>query len=154
MPPSESHTRAAPAARPSWSWVRQYAPLELAGWFGSLTAAWAALSLTTRLDVFVLAAVVGELTCFYGAAILRELVRDARASRRRGARSILGRLMGEFALAEALDALLVRPLALAAMSALGAPPMQAVLLGSTLADLCFYSLAAASVRRLASVGTR
>lgn len=150
MPPSESHTRAAPAARPSWSWVRQYAPLELAGWIGSLTAAWAALSLSPRLDLFVLAAVVGELVGFYGAAVLRELASDARPRHGIARRSILARVVGEFALAESLDSLLVRPLAFAALGSLGMPPLLVIVLGSALADLCFYVLAAACARRLAT----
>ena len=98
-------------------WVRRYAPAELCGLVGALTA----YLVTSR----SYGAAAGESVAYYGFLLARR-TRSVRA------------LLVEFGPAEALDSLAIRPACCAvAVTLLG--PVAGVIAGKLVADLVFYA---------------
>lgn len=116
-------------------WLLRFAPMELSAWVGSLALGSLAWHLHGSPGAMAAGAVLGELLGFYGVAACR-------ASGQKGARGILRELAREFALAEALDSLLVRPLAIHVAAGLLPPPLLALVFGGWAADLVFYAVVA------------
>jgi hypothetical protein len=123
------------------TWVRRYAPMEVAGTAAALCAAYAAAQAGDA-DASV-AAAWAECLAFYAVAGGRELAVQRRTggSAPRLAGRTLRELVAEFGPAEAADSVLLRPLAMVAATALLGNLVAGVLAGKLLADAAFYALA-------------
>ena len=125
-------------------WLRRYLPAEVAGTGTALLCAGVAHAASGDLAVVALAGAWGENLGYYGtmgACDLRRALAERRGARPRvwGATAeVLRGLLLEFGPAEALDSLLVRPLAMGAAARVIPQVGVAVLVGKTVADLVFY----------------
>jgi hypothetical protein len=136
-------------------WVRRYLPCELAGWAGELGAGAAAYWLTGSLGVAVVAGTIGSSVGYYATAYGNSLRWSYRATpdtywpmrvvaaNFRAMRSIAI----EFGPAEAIDSIVVRPVALYAGPFVFGSVAVGWLVGSVVADLAFYVLAIFSYER-------
>jgi ornithine decarboxylase len=125
-------------------WLLRYGPAEVAGTAGAILAA-------TAIDRFAVdaatayAGAIGEGIAFYAVLLIRDLRRQRATGGRHGAwRRTARDLVVEFGPAEALDTLVVRPLAMyLATVSLGATWL-GVPAGKVAADVVFYTLAIAA----------
>ena len=121
-------------------WLRRYLPPELAGTTAALVAA-LAVARHGAGDA-VLAASWAEGAGFYALVVAREL--RLQAARRRPAAALavtVREVVAEFGLAEAVDTILLRPLAMYAAAGLLGNLVAGVIAGKLLADVAFYGLA-------------
>lgn len=132
--PSASETRVA-------ALVRRYLAHDLAGWLCALLFGCATQLLTGSLWMVALAATMGDNLGFYGSIWLREEQRERRLGLQPGWRVRLRRLLREFALAEVLDALAVRPLMIGIATYAAGSAVAGITLGGSVADLLFYACA-------------
>ncbi len=125
-------------------WLGRFGPSEVMGGVAAVTGAWLAQGFGGGRITMVIAAVAAETICYYAALLLRDLRYEARERRnaglgfgRRGVEDVVQNLIREFGVAEAVDSLLLRPLALyIGLTALALP--WGVLAGKLVADLIFY----------------
>ncbi|MDX2121551.1 MAG: FHA domain-containing protein [Gemmatimonadota bacterium] len=125
-------------------WLGRFGPSELMGAAAAVAGAWLAQGLGGGRITMVIAAVAAETICYYAALLLRDLRYEARERRnaglgfgRRGAEDVVQNLIREFGVAEAVDSLVLRPLAFyLGLSLLPLP--WGVLGGKVLADFVFY----------------
>lgn len=125
-------------------WLGRFGPSEVMGAVAAVAGAWLAQGFGGGRITMVIAAVAAETICYYAALLLRDLRYEARERRnaglgfgRRGVEDVVQNLIREFGVAEAVDSLLLRPLAIyLGLSALALP--WGVLAGKLLADLIFY----------------
>jgi hypothetical protein len=129
-------------------WLRRYLPAEAAGTGTALLCAGVAHAAGGDLAAVALAGAWGENLGYYGTVGARDLRRalaarqgaaPGRARRVQGALGeVLRGLLLEFGPAEALDSVLVRPLAMGAAARVIPQVGVAVLVGKVAADLLFY----------------
>ena len=125
-------------------WLRRYLPAEAAGTGTALLCAGVAHAASGDLAVVALAGAWGENLGYYGtmgACELRRALAERRGARPRvwgAVAEVLRGLLLEFGLAETLDSLLVRPLAMGAAVRVIPHVGIAILVGKTVADLVFY----------------
>ena len=122
-------------------WFRRYAPAEVGAIVGALLAGWAA-NLAGITAVTVYAATLGECVAFYGVIIVRDL-RHGGAAKGRPWWRFAGRIVFEFGPAEALDTLVVRPLAMYIAAHLVGDMLLGIVAGKLAADAVFYAVAIA-----------
>jgi hypothetical protein len=143
---------AAPARNPLRErvrdWRRRYLLAEILGTLAALTAGTAAYARTGSLATAALAASFGETAGFYLGIAVRIAPGVLRRHQEvRGARRVLLTLRAavaeasDYAVAEAMDTLLIRPgLIFVASSWTGAGLVASMLAGKLLADVAFYSV--------------
>jgi hypothetical protein len=129
------------------TWVRRYLPAEIAGTLMALAGAWAAFAVSGDRTLAAVAGAWAENLGYYGTVGARDLLRARRAAvpdaagaftRLRPVLGVLAGLLVEFGPAEALDSLVVRPLAMVAATRVVPDLGAAVVLGKLAADLVFY----------------
>lgn len=129
-------------------WLARYLPLEIAATVTALAGGLGAALITDDAIVIAYAGALAENTGFYALAIGREM----RSADRHGLVASVRRVAWEFGVAEALDSLVLRPLAMywatVALGSLGA----GIVVGKVLADLAFYAIAILFYER-SKVGT-
>ncbi len=124
-------------------WVRRYGVAELVGLVTAILGYAVAKSAGAGMVLAAYGATIGENVGYYGVLTVREFVHDIRAARGadptyrgRGTARTIANLLIEFGPAEALDAVVVRPLSIGlATAALGGT---GVVIGKIAADLVFY----------------
>jgi hypothetical protein len=121
-----------------WRWLCRYAPAEAAGLLVALAAA-AAVHPFGVAGLTAFAAATGESVAFYAVVVLRDM--RGRSRRRSTAGTLVRDVLLEFGPAEALDTLLVRPLAMYLATAATGNLTMGVLLGKVIADVMFYAVA-------------
>ncbi len=133
-------------------WLRRYWIADVAGWLVSVLAGTTLHAWSGRLDVLTAAATVGENVGFYAVVVALELRRRRARGGSTGGAAVARSLLTEFACAELIDTLLVRPLLIAlAVHAVGSPVL-GITVGGLAADAVFYGLAGACVRASSSPG--
>jgi hypothetical protein len=116
--------------------VRRYLPAEIAGTAAALAAGLAFALATGSAAAGAVAATFGESAGYYGVIAFIDF-RAGRLSAERPLRT-LGNLLLEFAPAEALDTLFVRPTLIFAGMTLAPNPGIGIVAGKLAADLLFY----------------
>lgn len=126
------------------AWLVRFGPSEAMGAVAAVAGAWFAQGLGGGRLAMVVAAVVSETVIYYGALLARDLRYESRERQRvglgfgrRGVEDVTQNLAREFGRAEALDSLVIRPLAFALGLALFPLPW-GILLGKLVADGLFY----------------
>ena len=101
-------------------WLQRYGPAEVAGLAGTFAVFYLSRIFTSNPIVSAYAGTLGENIGFYGFIIGREVRTDIRTAQQSGqgyglagTAATMGHLGFEFGLAEAMDALIVRPFSLA-----------------------------------------
>jgi hypothetical protein len=132
------------------AWARRYLPAEVAGTALALAGAGVAYAVTGDRTVVALVGAWSENLGYYGTIGARDFARARRRvdpapgaaplepNRWRTLREVLAGLLLEFGPAEALDSVVVRPLAMFAAAQVVPEIGAAVLLGKLAADLVFY----------------
>jgi hypothetical protein len=115
-------------------WLRRYLPAELVCTVTALLGAWAAAALSGSPAAAALAGTWGENVGFYGIMLNREIAQRGPCS----LPTVIGDLVLEFGLAEALDSLLLRPALMYAGLMLAPNTALGVVAGKVAADLVFY----------------
>ena len=136
-------------------WVRRYAPNEIAGWVGQLAAAWATYHLTGSYAAAVVAGTIGASVGYYAIAYVNGVrwSYHTQVGRSRPMRALVANGLAlrsiavEFGPAEAIDSLLIRPVALYAGPFLVGNLAVGFVLGSIAADVAFYVMAIFSYER-------
>jgi len=116
--------------------LRRYLPAEIAGTLGALAAGLAFTIATGSTAAGAVAATFGESAGYYGVIALIDF-RNGRLSAERPVRT-LGNLLLEFAPAEVLDTMLVRPALIFSGMTLAPDPVTGIVAGKLAADLLFY----------------
>jgi FHA domain len=132
-----------PGARVA-GWLRRYGPSEVLGTVAAVGAAGAVRQLTGSTVAGAYAGAIAEALTFYGIMFLGETIRDAHQAGRHGRPygvadllPVFRNLVMEFGVAEAIDALVLRPLLMGlGMRYLGTG--LGALLGKLAADAAFY----------------
>ncbi len=126
-------------------WLRRYVPLEAASIVAAVTGGALMSAVTDDAVTIAYAAAWSENLGYYGIAAIREMRAQAHADQQasfatRSKRAATS-LLWEFGVAEVVDSLVVRPLAMwAAMTFLG--QMHAgIIAGKLVADVVFYGIA-------------
>jgi ornithine decarboxylase len=128
-------------------WVRRYLPSELAGTAALLVVGLVVLDRTGSALGTAVLGTLAESVGFYAVALGRIVVELRRSgTRRRLLLRALGLGFAEFAPAELLDTLLVRPLLLFLGATLVPNAAVGLIVGKLLADVVFYVLAASAYR--------
>jgi uncharacterized protein (DUF2062 family) len=122
-------------------WLGRYAPPEGAAILGALLGALVGAQLGGAVGGAV-GGTVGEGLAFYAVVVVRELRSERAAAAPRSLHQVLVDLLVEFGPAEALDSLLVRPLAMYAGPMITGDLLGGTVAGKVFADLVFYALAA------------
>jgi hypothetical protein len=150
------------ARRKLIEWVRRYLPNELAGWAGELGGAAATYWLTGSFAAAVIVGTIGASVGYYATAYangvrwsyqaqpgvawpLRILVANLVAARS---------IVIEFGPAEAIDSILIRPVALYAGPFVLGNVAVGWIVGSVVADIAFYVMAIFSYERFAGLLAR
>ena len=135
-------------------WVKRYLPCELAGWAGELGSGAAAYWLTGSLGVAVIAGTIGSSVGYYATAYGNSLRWSYRALPGTPLRRVIvanframRSIAVEFGPAEAIDSIVVRPLALYAGPFVFGSVAVGWIVGSVAADIAFYVLAIFSYER-------
>ncbi len=136
-------------------WVRRYLPNELAGWAGELGTAAAAYCLTGSYAAAVIAGTVGASAGYYATAYVNGFrwTYAAQAGRRHPMRALIANaltvrsIVVEFGPAEAIDSIVVRPVALYLGPVLIGSTAVGFVVGSIAADAAFYVMAIFSYER-------
>jgi ornithine decarboxylase len=135
-------------------WLLRYGPAEVAGTAGAILAA-------TAVDRFAVdaatayAGAIGEGFAFYAVLLIRDLRRQRATRGHHGAvRRTVRDLVVEFGPAEALDTLLVRPLAMYLGTVVLGTTWLGVAAGKVAADAVFYALAIAAYETRKSLAQR
>ena len=137
-------------------WIARYLPAEITGTAAMVIAGLVATLWTDAAPLIALAALLGEIAGFYAVlavTIYLEVVRVS-ATRRRAVGKTGVLLIAEFGAAEALDTLLVRPVALMLGVWLFPDPLWGMLVGKIAADIVFYAVAAGAFTLTARIGLR
>jgi hypothetical protein len=128
-------------------WLQRYGSAEVAGIAGTFGGFYLSRWFTANPIVSAYAGALGENVGFYGFIIGREIQNDARAARRSGKpyglagiAATMGHLGFEFGVAEAADALIVRPFLLGLGTRL-LGNIYGLLAGKIAADIIFYLIA-------------
>lgn len=126
-------------------WLSRYLPLELASILTALTGGTIAAQLSTDPILIAYAATWSENLGYYGLAFTRELRRqaldDPTTATPHRAMIAAKALAWEFGLAELLDSIIVRPLAMLASISLLGHLQGGIIAGKLLADAVFYAIA-------------
>lgn len=122
-------------------WLGRYAPPEAAAILGALLGALLGAQLGGAVGGAV-GGTVGEGLAFYAVVVVRELRSERATAAPRSLRQVLLDLLVEFGPAEALDSLLVRPLAMYVGPMITGDLLSGTVAGKVAADLVFYALAA------------
>ena len=122
-------------------WLGRYAPPEVAAIVGALLGALVGVRLGGAVGGAV-GGTVGEYLAFYAVVVGRELRAERATAAPRSLHQVLVDLLVEFGPAEALDSLLVRPLAMYAGPVVTGDLISGTVAGKVAADLVFYALAA------------
>ena len=143
-------------------WMRRYLPCELAGWAGELGGAAATYWLTGSLALAVIVGTIGSSVGYYATAYINGVRWAYRAqtdlrwpmrvldANFRALRSIAI----EFGPAEAIDSIVIRPLALYAGPFVFGNVAVGWVVGSVAADIAFYVLAIFSYERFTGLLVR
>jgi hypothetical protein len=143
-------------------WLRRYLPNELAGWVAQLGAALATYQLTGSYAVAVVAGTIGASAGYYATAYVNGVRWAYAAQAGRPALVRVGVANGlavrsiavEFGPAEAVDSIVLRPIALYAGPYLIGNTAVGWVLGSLAADLAFYVMAIFSYERFTGLLVR
>jgi len=143
-------------------WVRRYLPNELAGWVGELGGAAAVYQLTGSYAAAVVAGTIGASVGYYATAYVNGVRWSYRAqtTRSRPARLLIANALAvrsivvEFGPAEAIDSILIRPVALYFGPFVVGSTAVGWVLGSIAADVAFYVMAISSYERFAGLLAR
>lgn len=122
-------------------WLGRYAPPEVAALVGALLGALVGARMGGAVGG-ALGGTAGEGLAFYAVVVVRELRAERATAAPRSLRQVLVDLLVEFGPAEALDSLLVRPLAMYAGPMVTDDLLSGTVAGKVAADLVFYALAA------------
>ena len=137
-------------------WITRYLPAEIVGTAAMVMAGLLVTVWTENPALIALAALLGEIVGFYAVLAITIYVEQTPIARNRG--SALARtaalLVAEFGVAELLDTLLIRPLALMAGVWLFTDPLWGLLAGKIVADILFYAIAAGAFTLTAKAGLR
>ena len=136
-------------------WVRRYLPNELAGWAGELGAAVAAYYLTGSYAAAVVAGTIGASAGYSATAYANGLRWSyaAQAGRSRPIRALIANALTvrsiavEFGPAEAIDSIVIRPIALYVFPFVVGNTAVGFVVGSVVADVAFYVMAIFSYER-------
>ena len=134
--------------------LRRYWIPDVAGWAAAVLAGLAAHTWIGRLDALAIGATLGENIGFYGAAAVLEFRSRRARGRPASPRDVARSLLLEFAPAELLDTVFVRPLTTAIAVQATASPVVGISVGGFVADTVFYTLAAACARAQSANGPR
>ena len=140
-------------------WLLRYAPNEIAGWVGELGGAAATYYLTGSYAAAVIAGTIGASAGFYATAYVNGVRWSYRARTGRTwpmrvlvANGLAARSIAvEFGPAEAIDSILIRPVALYAGPILVGNVAVGWVLGSVTADVAFFVMAIFSYERFKSL---
>ena len=143
-------------------WVRRYLPNELAGWAGELGGAAAAYYLTGSYAAAVIAGTVGASAGYYATAYVNGVRWSYRAEAglRWPKRVLIANVLVirsiavEFGPAEAIDSIVIRPIALYLGPFMLGSVAVGWIVGSVAADIAFYVMAILSYERFASLLVR
>jgi hypothetical protein len=143
-------------------WVRRYLPNELAGWVGELGGAAATYQLTGSYAAAVVAGTIGASAGYYATAYFNGVrwAYRAEAGRSRPMRVLLanGRTVRsiavEFGPAEAIDSIVLRPIALYLGPFVVGNVAVGWILGSVAADIAFCAMAIFSYERFTNLLVR
>jgi hypothetical protein len=132
-------------------WLQRYLRAELLGTFGALMLAWFTFDRSHSYIAATVAGLAGEGFGFYGYFIVAEIRRHGIRYKDVPLRKRLPRILAasstnlfiEFAPAEVLDNLLIRPLAMYIVPQHVRPYAAGFIVGKVAADLLFYALAIA-----------
>lgn len=137
-------------------WVVRYLPAEIVGTAAMLLAGTLVTIWTDNAVAVALAALVGESLGFYGVLAVTIYSEQARVAQ--SLRAAIGRtgllLIAEFGLAELLDTLVIRPVALMLGVWLLSDPFWGLLAGKVAADIVFYAVAAGAFTVTDNTGLR
>jgi hypothetical protein len=130
-------------------WAKRYIPAEILGTVGALLAAWVVYGHTHSYIVAAASGWIGEGICFYGYFISTELLLNAKKYRDYSFFTRISLAIGvastnllvEFAPAELVDNLFIRPFAMYIIPQHLHPYPVGFLVGKFSADLIFYLLA-------------
>ncbi|HET9174404.1 MAG TPA: hypothetical protein VFN56_03930 [Candidatus Saccharimonadales bacterium] len=130
-------------------WLRRYIPAEVLGTIGAVAAAWPVYVHTHSYLAAAASGWVGEGIGFYGYFITTELIRSNRRHLegtlllrvRRAVQEASTNLVVEFAPAEIIDNLIIRPYFMFLFPQLIHPYAVGFLVGKFSADILFYALA-------------
>lgn len=143
-------------------WLRRYGPNELAGWVGELGGAAAVYYLTGSYAAAVVAGTIGASVGYYATAYTNGVRWAYRAQHDRGrvtrvvvANGLAIRSIAvEFGPAEAIDSLIIRPIALYVGPFVIGNTAVGWVVGSIVADVAFYVMAIFSYERFTSLLVR
>ncbi|WP_137843046.1 hypothetical protein [Microbacterium sp. 2FI] len=137
-------------------WIVRYLPAEIVGTAAMVIAGIAVTAWTDNAALIAVAALLGEIVGFY--VVLSITIYAEQAHVAASWRAAVGRtamlLIAEFGVAELLDTLLIRPLALMLGVWLLGDPMWGLLAGKVVADVIFYAVAAGAFTVTARTGIR
>jgi hypothetical protein len=136
-------------------WLRRYLPNEIAGWVGELGAAAVTYHLTGSYAAAVVAGTIGASAGYYATAYANGIRWSYRAQSGRSrpmrllvANGLAARSIAvEFGPAEAIDSIIIRPIALYVGPFLVGNVAVGWVLGSLAADVAFYVMAIFSYER-------
>ncbi|WP_123023319.1 hypothetical protein [Mycolicibacterium stellerae] len=139
----------------AFEWVRRYLPNEIAGWVGELGGAAATYYLTGSYAAAVVAGTIGASVGYYATAYVNVVcwTYRAQAGRTRPKRVLIANALAirsiavEFGPAEAIDSIVIRPIALYAGPFLLGNVAAGWVAGSIAADVAFYVMAIFSYER-------
>jgi hypothetical protein len=137
----EAQIRAATMRQPRTRvWLQRYLPAEIVGSTAAIAAA--VVSAGGGVERAVIAAAWAEAIAFYAFVTIREF-RHLRAGRRASGAALLAvrDVVAEFGVAEAADAMLLRPLLMYAFAASLGGLIPGVIAGKIVSDVAFYALA-------------
>lgn len=145
-----------------FEWLRRYAPNEIAGWVGQLGAAAVVFELTGSYAAAVVAATIGASAGYYAAAYVngvrwsyREQTGRSWPTRALVANGLAVRSIAvEFGPAEAVDTVVIRPVALYLGPMVVGNTAVGFVLGSIVADAAFYVMAVFSYERFRNLLAR
>jgi hypothetical protein len=148
--------------RKAIEWIKRYLPNELAGWAGQVIAAAATYDWTGSYAAAVVAATVGASAGYYATAYVNGVRWSYRAlhGRSRTARALRANVLAlrsiavEFGPAEAIDSILIRPVALYLGPVVVGSTAAGFVIGSVVADIAFYVMAIFSYERFANLLAR
>jgi hypothetical protein len=137
-------------------WIVRYLPAEIVGTAAMVIAGIAVTALTDNAALIAVAALLGEIVGFY--VVLAVTIYAEQTHVAATWRTAVGRtsmlLIAEFGVAELLDTLLIRPVALMLGVWLLGDPMWGLLAGKVVADVIFYAVAAGAFTVTARTGLR
>lgn len=137
-------------------WIIRYLPAEIVGTAAMVIAGLVVTMWTDNAALIALAALLGEIVGFYVVLAITIYAEQAQVSP--SLRSAIGRtamlLVAEFGVAELLDTLLIRPVALLVGVWLLPDPLWGLLAGKVFADVIFYAIAAGAFTVTARTGLR